>query len=53
MVFVNFNAGDDWLVRLAGDDPTWRRTSRRWPGSASPAWRDDDWTHAVLRLTTD
>ena len=52
--YVNFNAGDDWLVRVAGDgDPTVADNLRPLAGFGVAAWKDDDWTHTVLRLTTD
>ena len=52
--YVNFNAGDDWLVRLVGDgDPTVAENVRPLAGFGIAAWEDDDWTHTVLRLTTD
>jgi hypothetical protein len=53
VLFVNFNAGDDWLVRLAGDDPTVKENLEPLAGFGITAWRDDDWSHTVLRLTTD
>jgi hypothetical protein len=53
VLFVNFNAGDDWLVRLAGDDPTVKENLDPLAGFGITAWRDDDWSHTVLRLTTD
>jgi hypothetical protein len=53
VLFVNFNAGDDWLVRLAGDDPTVKENLQPLGGFGITAWHDDDWSHTVLRLTTD
>ncbi len=53
VLFVNFNAGDDWLVKLAGDDPTVKENLEPLGGFGITAWRDDDWSHTVLRLTTD
>jgi len=53
VLFVNFNAGDDWLVRVAGDDPTVKENLVPLAGFGITAWKDDTWTHSVLRLTTD
>ena len=53
MLFVNFNAGDDWLVNLVGDDPTVADNVKPLAGFGIATWQDDDWTHGVLRLTTD
>ena len=53
VLFVNFNAGDDWLVRVAGDDPTLKENLVPLAGFGITAWKDDTWTHGVLRITTD
>jgi hypothetical protein len=53
VVFVNFNAGDDWLVNLVGEDPTVAENVKPLAGFGIATWQDDDWTHGVLRLTTD
>ena len=53
VVFVNFNAGDDWLVELAGDDQTVAENVKPLAGFGIAVWQDDDWTHGVLRITTD
>lgn len=53
VVFVNFNAGDDWLVKLAGEDPTVVENLKPLAGFGIAVWQDDDWSHGVLRLTTD
>ncbi len=54
VLFVNFNAGDDWLLRVAGDDdPTVTENLRPLAGFGITAWQDDDWTHSVLRISTD
>ena len=42
--FVNFNAGDDWLVRLVGDgDPTIAENVKPLAGFGIAAWKDDEW----------
>ncbi len=52
--FVNFNAGDDWLVRILGDgDPTVAENVQPLAGFGVAVWTDDDLTHGVMRLTTD
>jgi hypothetical protein len=52
--YVNFNAGDDWLVRAVGDsDPSVAENLKPLAGFGIAVWKDDDWTHGVLRLTTD
>jgi hypothetical protein len=53
VLFVNFNAGDDWLVKLAGDDQSVKENLAPLAGFGITAWQDDDWTHSVLRITTD
>jgi hypothetical protein len=53
VVFVNFNAGDDWLVELVGEDPTVAENVEPLGGFGITSWVDDDYTHGVLRLTTD
>jgi hypothetical protein len=54
VLFVNFNADDDWLVRAsadAGDDVT--DNLEPLAALAFSWWNDDDVTHMKLRLTTD
>jgi hypothetical protein len=54
VVYVNFNAGDDWLVRVMGDiDPSVAENVKPLAGFGIAVWKDDQWTHGVLRLTTD
>jgi hypothetical protein len=52
VLFVNFDAGD-WLVRVAGDDKSVAENLRPLAGFGITTWKDDDYTHGVLRLTTD
>ena len=55
MLFVNFDAVDDWLIGAG------RRRAPQVEENLEPlagfgvsaGWQDDDWTHTVLRLTTD
>lgn len=51
--FVNFNAGDDWLVDLAGDDPSVAENLEPLAGFGISGWQDGDYAHGVIRLTTD
>ena len=53
VLYVNFDVGDDWLVRLAGDDQSVKENLQPLAGFGITAWQDDDWTHSVMRLTTD
>jgi hypothetical protein len=53
VVFVNFNAGDDWLADLAGDDETFKENVTPLAGFGIATWQDEDWTHGVLRISTD
>jgi hypothetical protein len=53
VLYVNFDVGDDWLVRLAGDDQSVKENLAPLAGFGITAWQDDDWTHSVMRLTTD
>jgi hypothetical protein len=48
--FVDFDAGDDWLVALAGSD---KANVEPLSALGLSAWRDESTQHAVLRLTTD
>jgi hypothetical protein len=53
VLFVNFDAGDDWLARLAGDDQSVQENVAPLAGFGVTGWSDDDYVHSVLRLTTD
>ena len=52
-LFVNFDAGDGWLVELAGDDEEAADNLEPLQGVGMSAWIEDDVSHGVLRLTTD
>ena len=45
VVFVNFNAVDDWLMELAGDDASVEENLAPLAGFGVAVWQDDDWTH--------
>ncbi len=52
--FINFDAGDNWLAGLAGDDAEFRDNLEPLDGLGITAWEDDDGVgHSVLRITTD
>jgi hypothetical protein len=51
--FVNFDAGDNWLATLAGDDPEVKENVEPLSGFGMSAWREDETSHAVVRLTTN
>ncbi|MBB3040312.1 DUF3352 domain-containing protein [Nocardioides sp. LMS-CY] len=53
VLFVDFDAGDDWLVKLAGDDQDVRENLEPLEGLGMSAWLDGDTSHAVLKITTD
>jgi hypothetical protein len=53
LMFVNFDAGDDWLANLAGGDPEAKENLAPLQGFGISAWQEDDAAHAVMRLTTD
>lgn len=52
ILFVNFDAGDGWLERLAGDNEIGDNLAPLEAAGLS-AWMDDDVAHAVLRITTE
>lgn len=53
LVFVNFQAGDGWLTKLAGGDQETADNLKPLEGLGISAWNDGDTSHAVLRLTTN
>ena len=53
ILYVNFDAGDDWLAELAGDDAEVRDNLAPLEALGMSAWVDDDVAHAVLKVTTD
>ena len=54
VLFVNFDAGDDWLSRSAEQsDPEVAGNLKPLQGLGLSAWMDGDVSHAVLRITTD
>ena len=54
VVFVNFNADDDWLVRVADDiDPEVAENLAPLAALGVSSWFDDGVGHGLVRLTTD
>ena len=53
VVYLDFDAGDDWLVELAGEDDEVRTNLAPLQALGMSAWVDDDAAHAVLKITTD
>jgi hypothetical protein len=51
--FINFDAGDDWLAGLAGDDAEIRDNLEPLAGLGMSAWEDDGIGHYMFRITTD
>ncbi len=51
--FINFDAGDGWLVKAAGDDPQVADNLEPLGGLGLSAWQEDDASHALLRITTN
>ena len=53
IVFVNFDAGGDWLSALADGDPDARENLEPLEGLGISSWQDGDTGHGMVRLTTD
>lgn len=53
VLFVDFDAGDDWLVELADDDAEARENLDPLRALGLSAWLDGDTSHVVLKVTTD
>ena len=53
IVFVNFDAGGDWLTGLAEGDPEARENLEPLQGLGISSWQDGDTGHGMVRLTTD
>ncbi|HEU5456767.1 MAG TPA: DUF3352 domain-containing protein, partial [Nocardioides sp.] len=53
IVFVNFDAGGDWLTGLAEGDPEARQNLEPLEGLGISSWQDGDTGHGMVRLTTD
>jgi hypothetical protein len=53
ILYVNFDAGDDWLAGLSGDEAEVRDNLAPLQALGLSAWVDDDVAHAVIKVTTD
>ena len=53
ILYVDFDAGDDWLAELAVDDDEVRDNLAPLDALGMSAWVDDDTAHTVIKLTTD
>lgn len=53
VLFVDFDAGNDWLARLASGDPEVADNLAPLQALGMSAWQDGDTGHGLLRLTTD
>ncbi len=53
VLFVNFDAGDGWLARLAEDDKEAQKNIEPLSGLGVTGWADGDVGHSVLRITTE
>jgi hypothetical protein len=51
--FLNFDASDDWLAELAGDDAEVRDNLEPLAALGLSSWLDGETTHAVLKVTSD
>ena len=51
--FLNFDAGDGWLVEVAGDDEQTAENLKPLEGLGVSSWIDGDAGHLLLRLTTN
>jgi hypothetical protein len=51
--FVNFDAGDGWLVRAADDDAALAANLEPLSGLGISAWQEDDAAHGLVRITTN
>ena len=53
ILFVNFDAGDDWLTTLAEEDPEAAENLEPLEAFGISSWQDGDIAHGTMRLTTD
>ena len=51
--YVDFNASDDWLVRLTKDMPEVSENLEPLSAAAISGWVDDDVVHGKFKVTTD
>ncbi|SED30741.1 Protein of unknown function [Nocardioides exalbidus] len=53
VLFVNFDADDDWLVRLTKDEPELSKNLEPLSSFGVSGWVDGDVVHGMLKLTTN
>jgi len=53
ILYVNFDAGDDWLAQLAGDDGEVKDNLEPLEALGMSAWVEDDVAHAMIKVTSD
>jgi hypothetical protein len=53
VIFVNFNADDDWLVRLTADMPEVSDNVAPLAAFGVSTWSDDEVVHGLVKVTTD
>jgi hypothetical protein len=53
VMFVNFNADDDWLVRLTGEMPEVSENLEPLAAFGFSSWVDDEVVHGLMKVTTD
>lgn len=53
IVFLNFNADEDWLTRLAEDEPEVSENLDPLAAFGLSSWLDGDTVHGLFKLTTD
>lgn len=53
LLFIDFDAGSNWLAELAADDPEVRDNLEPLAAFGLSAWLDGDVAHGALRITTD
>ena len=53
VLFVNFNADDDWLTRLVESEPNASDNLDPLAALGYSQWVDDETVHGLVRLTTD
>ena len=53
VMFVSFDADDDWLVRIAGESPEVSENLEPLSAFGISGWIDGDVVHGLLKVTTD
>ncbi len=51
--YLDFDASDEWLLELAGDDAEAKANLAPLAAVGMSAWQEDGIAHGVLRVTTD